>query len=70
MANNRPPAGAALLLRDLRSADEPMRSFTVKLPARLIESLDHHAAAHRAPRATLARTLLALGVEQLESTGS
>jgi metal-responsive CopG/Arc/MetJ family transcriptional regulator len=67
MAHNRTTAGASLLLRDLRNPAEPMRSFTVKLPADLIEALDQHAAAHRAPRSTLARTLLAQGVEQLET---
>ena len=65
MAPNQSPAGAALLLRDLRSPAEPMRSFAVKLPARLIEALDQHAAALSAPRSTVARTLLAQGLEQL-----
>jgi hypothetical protein len=67
MAHNRTTAGASLLLRDLRNPAEPMRSFTVKLPGTLIDALDQHAAAHKAPRSTLARTLLAQGVEQLES---
>jgi predicted transcriptional regulator len=42
-----------------------MRSFAVKLPARLIEALDQHAAALSAPRSTVARTLLAQGLERL-----
>lgn len=50
MAPNQSPAGAALLLRDLRSPAEPMRSFAVKLPDRLIEALDQHAAALSAPQ--------------------
>lgn len=70
MAHRNPPAGSALLLRDLRSTAEPMRSFTVKLPARLIEALDHCAAAHCAPRSTVARNLLALGLEQLGADAS
>jgi hypothetical protein len=56
----------ALLLRDLRSSTEPMRSFTLKLPAQLIESLERYAAAHSAPRSTVARNLLAQGLEALE----
>jgi hypothetical protein len=56
------------VLRDLRSAGEPMRSYTLKLPARLIESLDRYAAAHNAPRSTVARNLLAQGLEALEGS--
>jgi hypothetical protein len=56
---------APLLLRDLRSRNEPMRSFTVKLPTGLIDALDQYAAAHHAPRSSVARTLLAEGLEQL-----
>ena len=70
MAPRRPAAAAALLLRDLRSPAEPMRALTLKLPRRLIEALDHHAAAYSAPRATIARTLLAQGLEQLEAAQS
>jgi hypothetical protein len=55
-----------LLLRDLRSSAEPMRSFTLKLPARLIDSIERYAAEHNAPRSTVARNLLAQGMEQLE----
>lgn len=65
MATKRPPA-AALLLRDLRSPAAPMQALTLKLPGQMIEALDHHAAAYSAPRAVLARTLLAEGLEQLE----
>jgi hypothetical protein len=67
MANNRSPAGAALLLRDLRSPAAPMQALTLKLPGQMIEALDRHAAAYSAPRAALARTLLAQGLEQLEA---
>jgi len=63
MATTSPPA---LVLRDLRSTGEPMRSYTLKLPAQLIESLDRYAAAHSAPRAAVARNLLAQGLEALE----
>jgi hypothetical protein len=65
MAPKRPPAAAALLLRDLRSSAAPMQALTLKLPGQMIEALDHHAAAYSAPRAALARTLLAQGLEQL-----
>ena len=65
MAPKRPPAAAALLLRDLRSPAAPMRALTLKLPAQMIEALDRHAAGYATPRAVLARTLLAQGLEQL-----
>jgi predicted transcriptional regulator len=42
-----------------------MQALTLKLPGQMIEALDHHAAAYSAPRAVLARTLLAQGLEQL-----
>lgn len=63
MATTSPPAE---LLRDLRSAGEPMRSFTLKLPSQLIDSLDRYAAAHSAHRSTVARNVLAQGLEALE----
>ena len=55
-------------MRDMRTPAEPMRSFTLKLPGRMIEALDHHAAAYCASRAALARTLLAQGLEALEGS--
>jgi hypothetical protein len=42
-----------------------MQALTLKLPGQMIEALDRHAAAYSAPRAALARTLLAQGLEQL-----
>jgi hypothetical protein len=66
MTDRRPPAGA-LLLRDLRSQSGPMVPFTMKLPAAMLAALDQTAEAHDAPRASVARSLLALGLEQLDS---
>jgi predicted transcriptional regulator len=43
-----------------------MRSFTLKLPSQLIDSLDRYAAAHSAHRSTVARNVLAQGLEALE----
>lgn len=63
MPHRYPSPGAALLLRDLRSPAEPMKSFTLKLPTRLIDALDQAAATHTAPRSTIARNLLALGLD-------
>ncbi len=67
MANHRPTTEEGLLLRDLRDPAEPMRQFTLKLPRRMIESIDQCAAAYHVPRSSLVRTLLAEGLERLAS---
>jgi hypothetical protein len=59
-------AAVALLLPELRSPVEPMRPFTLKLPAQLLEALDRQAAAYGTPRSAIASTLLAMALEQLE----
>ncbi|MEY3463258.1 MAG: hypothetical protein RLZZ468_1036 [Cyanobacteriota bacterium] len=63
MPHRHPSPGSALLLRDLRSPAGPMKSFTLKLPTELIDALDQAAATHAAPRSTIARNVLALGLD-------
>lgn len=60
------PAAAPLLLRDLRDPSQPMAAFTVRLPVALIASINRAAMAYQTSRATLARELLARGMEQLQ----
>jgi hypothetical protein len=62
------PAAAPLLLRDLRDPSQPMAAFSVRLPVALIDSITRAATANQTSRATLARELLARGLEQLEAT--
>jgi len=64
------PAAAPLLLRDLRDPSQPMAAFTVRLPVALIASINRAATANQTSRATLARELLARGLEQLEPIAS
>lgn len=49
----------------MRSSAGPMRVLSLKLPAAMIDALDQTAAAHAAPRSTVARNLLAEGLERL-----
>lgn len=63
MANPETTAGAPLLLRDLRSSEARMHSLTFKVPVSMIEALDQAAATYRAPRSSVARTLLATALE-------
>jgi predicted DNA-binding protein len=47
-----------------------MRSIAIRVPAELIEALDHRAAKLETPRAVLCRNLLASGLDQLETAAA
>jgi predicted DNA-binding protein len=47
-----------------------MRSIAIRVPAEMIEALDHRAAKLKTPRAVLCRNLLAQGLNQLETAAT
>lgn len=63
-----PPA--LLRIRDLRDPSQPMATFNMRLPAGLIDEISQAAAQHNTRPRTLARELLARGLDQLKANAS
>jgi hypothetical protein len=50
-----------------KGAGQAMESISLRVPAEMIEALDHRAGKLRTPRAVLCRNLLAQGLKALQS---